>query len=217
LLPSFPTYNSWRIVIGRKNASQNLVQIGQVQFGVALLVGLVLGQSLALPKAFGLLVSQGVLADITNCSPGRLSSMPRADCHRIWVRRDQWTDFLVPAPQTGAHRMVCLYLGETVFCAILALGVWSQGVADPPLLLTIHWRPLRACVVGLILGEGILASSMWLIEHFSLVRRLQVLLARFRSRSRRRSGCLWLHSLNLSSEQKNKISRREFSFACWVA
>ncbi len=153
-----------------------LKRIWQAHFTVALLVGLVLGTCIGLAEGISTILSQGVLGRYNELVAWAIlidaSAMVAVEFGLALVsglvfclaRR-------VPLPR----HLVPLQLGETVFILLLAQGLWSQGTLNPaPFFRNPLGVVLPPALVGLVLGEGLLALSWWTVEHARFLQRLRV-------------------------------------------
>ncbi len=154
---------------------ETLKQIWQTHFSVALLVGLIVGTGLGLLEGIYVLLSQGVLGRYNELVAWAIlidaSVMVSVEWGLAlvsglvfcWARR-------VPIPR----HLVSLQLGETAFILWLAQGLWSQGTLNPsPFFRDPLGVVLPPALVGLVLGEAILALSWWIIGHALFLQRLR--------------------------------------------
>jgi hypothetical protein len=152
----------------------NLAHIVRVHFIVALLVGLVVGTFIGLGEGVTVLLSEGVLGRYNELVAWAIvvdaSAMIAVEFGLAII---SGLIFFLTRRVPILRRLVALQLGETVFVMAFALGLWSQGTAAPAAWVT---NPvgviLPPALVGLLLGEFALATSMWIMEHAPLVRRL---------------------------------------------
>ncbi len=153
----------------------NLVRIARAHFIVALLVGLVVGTFIGLAEGLWVLLSQGVLGRYNELVAWAIlidaSAMIAVEFGLALISGlICFMLRLTPLPR----RLVALQLGETAFTMVFGPGIWSQGTVAPASFVT---NPvgviLPPALAGLLLGELVLAISLWITERASFVHRLR--------------------------------------------
>lgn len=150
------------------------VQSWRAHLTVALLVGLVLGTSVGLLEGISVLVSQELLGRYNELVAWAiLFDTSAIIAVEIGLAILNALVFTVMQFEVVSYRLVALQLGESVFAATLAFGLWTQGTANPHLLATspisVIWQPALA---GILLGEIVLAAAKWVVDQMPLIRRL---------------------------------------------
>ncbi len=154
---------------------KTLWQIAKTHFVVALMVGLVVGTliglceslyaliSLELVGRYNELVAWAIVIDASALIAAEFGFALLSGLIFLFRRR-------VPLPR----QLVSLQLGETVFALVFAQSLWSQGFADASVFTrNLPGVILPPAALGLVLGECILAASMWITDHAPFTRRLR--------------------------------------------
>ncbi len=156
--------------------SNTFAQIWRAHLTVALLVGLVLGTAVGLTEGISVLLSQELLGRYNELVAWSIAFDASAVIAvEIGLAVLNALVFTVMQYEAVPYRLVALQLGESAFASTLAFGLWTNGIANPPLLashpISIIGQPV---IVGILLGELVLVTTKFVIDQLPLLRRLRV-------------------------------------------
>jgi hypothetical protein len=157
-----------------KNYLGTFLQIWRAHLIVALMVGLVIGTFIGVIEGIAVLQTQGLFGRYNELVAWAIAFDAPATIGvelALGVVSGLIFSFMRVVP--GRRQLVSLQLGETAFVLPVAVRVWSAGTADPANFAGNSLGVLLPVgVVGLLLGGLVLAISMWITDHASLIRRL---------------------------------------------
>jgi hypothetical protein len=152
------------------------LQAWRIHLTIALLAGLILGACVGVYEGVSVLLSQELLGRYNELVAWSIAFDTSAIVAvEIGLSVLNAIVFTVMAFESVPHHLVALQLGESVFAAITAFGLWTQGTAQPHLLAT---SPISVIgppgLVGILLGELVLVIIKSMLDRMPLLRRLTV-------------------------------------------
>ena len=149
-------------------------QTWRLHLTVALLVGLILGAIVGVFEGVSVLLSQGLLGRYDELIAWSIAVNTFAIVAvELGLAVLNAIIFSVMQFESEAHDLVALVLAESVFVAVTAFGLWTRGIADPHLLATSTIRVIGLpALVGIVLGELVLAPVKLTLDRVPLLRRL---------------------------------------------
>ncbi len=157
-----------------KMDSNRFIQMWRAHLTVAFFVGLALGIAVGLVDGISVLVLQGLLGRYNELVAWAiLFDACAIIAVEVGLAVLNAIIFTVLRWETVPYRLVALLLGESVFTATLAFGLWTQGTENLHLLAT---SPINVilfpAIVGIVLGEIALAVIRLIVDQLPLIRRL---------------------------------------------
>lgn len=146
----------------------------RVHLTVALLVGLILGAIVGVFEGVAVLLSQDLMGRYNELVAWSIAFDTFAIVAvELGLAILNAIIFNVMQFEPLSHDLVALVLAESVFVAITAFGLWTQGITDPHLLATSPIRVIgQPALVGIVLGELVLVPVKLTLDRVPLLRRL---------------------------------------------
>lgn len=142
---------------------------------VALLVGLILGAIVGVFEGVSVLLSQDLMGRYNELVAWSIAFDTSAIVAlEIGLAVLNAMIFIVMQFESVSRDLVALLLAESVFAGITAVGLWTQGTADPRLLAA---SPIRViglpALAGIVLGGFVLVPVKLMLDRIPLLRHLR--------------------------------------------